>query len=131
MCKKTLADYNGVHMTTNEKFVYGFSLTALQGISMRKLMSKFRAERRLRQTNQDFLNNDCQPVVDGDKQMLLTGCDVSANILRTLIGLKPKIVAYPIWFHSLYLIFEIQFSRMGFFFCKKSKIHIIMPSKIL
>ena len=96
MCKKTLADYNGVHMTTNEKFVYGFSLTALQGISMRKLMSKFRAERRLRQTNQDFLNNDCQPVVDGDKQMLLTGCDVSANILRTLIGLKPKIVAYPI-----------------------------------
>lgn len=32
---------------------------------------------------------------------------------------------------SINLIFGIQFSRMRFFVCKKSKIHIIMPSKIL
>lgn len=91
----SLEGYNGVHMTDTKKFVYGFKLSALKGISISKLMRHFRSERALRQKNSDFLKNDCEPVIDGDRQMILTGCDTSANILKRLTRVKPQFVEYP------------------------------------
>ena len=128
MCKVTIDHYNGVHMTAKEKFVYGFSLAALKEVSITKLMRKFRSERKLRQTNKDFLENDCQPIVDGDRQMILTGCDVTAHILQRLTGVKPKFVAYPVWpvSHRNLTFLKICFQKWGFSFCKKFKNYIIM-----
>lgn len=124
MCKVTIEHYNRTHMTDKEKFVYGFSLKALKEVSITKLMRKFRSERKLRQTSKDFLNNDCQPIIDGDRQMILTGCDVTASILHQLTHVKPKFVAYPIWFfHHVTSLIEIYFSRSGvFLFAKNLKI---------
>ncbi len=126
MCKVTIYQYNHTHMTDKEKFVYGFSLKALKKISIIKLMRKFRSERKLRQTNKDFLENDCQPIIDGDRQMILTGCDVTSSILQQLTGVKPKFVAYPIWcFYKQTSFLKLSFQKWGFSFYKKTNFYIL------
>lgn len=85
---------NAVHMTSETLIVKGVPLAQLRG-SFKALMQQFTTARRLRHPGQDFLHNDGNPVVDGDKKMILTGCESSAKILQNLTGIAPRHVRYP------------------------------------
>ena len=85
---------NAAYMTSETLIVKGFPLAQIRG-SFKAVMQRFTAERRLRHPGQDFLNNDGNPIVDGDKKMILTGCESTAKILQTLTGVIPRWVIYP------------------------------------
>jgi hypothetical protein len=92
MCN--LVQYNAARMTDKTRFVKGVVLSRCKN-SFAEVMKEFQRQRKLRKPSQDFLDNEGQPIYDGDRKMLLTGCDSTAVILAKLFGTVPKIVAYP------------------------------------
>jgi len=94
MCN--LVQYNAAHMTDKTRFVKGVVLSRCTH-SFAEVMKEFQRQRNLRKPSQDFLGNEGQPIYDGDRRMLLTGCDSTAVILARLFGTVPKIIAYPHW----------------------------------
>lgn len=117
MC--SISEYNAAHMTGVKMFVYGFKITSKVKIPVKKIFSEFKKKRSLRHVEVDFLQNGGYPFIDGDRKMILTGCESTAKILKQLLPTPPKIVAYPIW--SFTFSKKLISKKWAFFFLKKNK----------
>lgn len=120
-----LQDVNSSRMTPKHMYVHSFPLSLIAEEKLSGLLKEFEAQRALRQAQKDMLENNGKFIVDNDRGLLITGCDLSAKIMRGFLGANPKLTKHPIVTkHPIAWAFQTSKPQIkrGFSFAKNLKI---------
>lgn len=114
-----LGRLNAVHMTATKMYVHAFPLSLVAEDGLQALLKKFGEQRQLRRAQNDLLRNGGNFIIDTVRGLLITGCDLSASIMRSLLGVAPKQVL-----HSIVWMFQTfkETPKGVFLFAKNLKI---------
>ncbi len=91
-----LHQLNAVRMTATRMYVHAFPLRLIPEGELQNVLDKFEAQRRLRLAQNDLLKNDGKFIIQHERGLLITGCNLSASIMRNLLKIPPKQVSHPI-----------------------------------